>query len=303
MSTLRGKVNNSESIFSTKAYAKVNLRLKIVGRREDGYHLLNMLNAPLALADELELTLIPSGIELEVDGPYGNSELADPENNIAAKAAALFLEKYSIDSGIRIKITKNIPVGSGLGGGSSDASAVLKFLYQNFLKAENVESELKDLALTLGADVPYFLSGGVRFVAGVGEEISKVSLTDKFERECFLCIPAVAANTSKVYSEYRASKTEFSEKEIISEVGDRFFDEFIENELEHSACKLYPEIGETLKIARSIGDVSVGMSGSGSSVFILPLGASEFDSEMCIKIKQLFTDWPGKLIKTQLLAY
>lgn len=148
------------------AYAKVNLSLEITGVREDGYHLLDTVMQTVDLYDELQIELRNDGkivIKCDDDSIAG-------EDNICYKAAEIFFEEIDKKDGVTIFINKKIPTAAGLGGGSSDAAATLKamnFLYGNILTT----SKLCDLALKLGADVPFFIIGGSARVKGIGEII------------------------------------------------------------------------------------------------------------------------------------
>ena len=131
-----------------KAYAKVNISLDIVGKREDGYHLLEMIMQSIDLYDELNIEKQKKDITIKCNKPYVPTD----ERNLAYKAAKLFIEKYHIDSGVNISIKKNIPVCAGLAGGSTDGAAVLKVMNKLF-NVDASDEELMELGLKLGADV------------------------------------------------------------------------------------------------------------------------------------------------------
>src|SRR5882762_7320143 len=130
------------------APAKINLYLHILGRRADGFHELETLMAPISLGDTLDIDLIAGGIEFTCSDPA----LADAKDNLATKAARLFLEEFKLTTGIRIHLEKAVPVGAGLGGGSSDAAAVLLAL-RELTKTKCDDAKLAELAARLGSDI------------------------------------------------------------------------------------------------------------------------------------------------------
>ena len=156
-----------------KAPAKINLGLEVIGKRADGYHDIVTIFQEIALADELELTLNEEGITFSVDDP----SLPTDAENLAYRAASLFFENYSKKCGVEIKLIKKIPHQAGLGGGSSDAAAVLKGLNQLCNKPYSAD-DLAQIALKLGSDVPFFLRGGTAYATGRGEILEFFSLSD-----------------------------------------------------------------------------------------------------------------------------
>ena len=155
-------------MISLNAYAKVNLSLVINGKREDGYHLIDTVMQTVSLYDVVTITSAEKGlIEVNCDF-YGLSG----ENNLCYKAATMFFEKSKINGGCRIDIEKNIPVSAGLGGGSSDAAAVLKGLNLLFGNPFSI-GELENMSLALGADVPFLIEGGSARAKGIGEKLTK----------------------------------------------------------------------------------------------------------------------------------
>ena len=151
------------------APAKINLWLNVVGRRADGYHLLDSLVAFTDLADEIEAS--PSDrLSLTVDGPFA-ATLADEADNLVLKAARLLADRAGVAPRVALRLGKHIPVAAGLGGGSADAAAALRALIDLWRVALPVE-ELFDLAARLGADVPMCLAGRAALVSGVGERLA-----------------------------------------------------------------------------------------------------------------------------------
>ncbi len=169
--TTRGSVRAT----ALRAQAKLNLGLRVVGRREDGYHLLESLFVPLDLADDLVLRLQPARkarvcFRLHAGPP----SLAADDRNLAARAAQVFVAEADLAAEVEIELTKRIPVGAGMGGGSSDAGAVLRALAAGFPGALSAD-RLAELAVSLGADVPYFLDPRPAWVRGIGERIDPIA--------------------------------------------------------------------------------------------------------------------------------
>ncbi|HHY09514.1 MAG TPA: 4-(cytidine 5'-diphospho)-2-C-methyl-D-erythritol kinase [Firmicutes bacterium] len=152
------------------AHAKVNLTLDVVGRRNDGYHLLESVMQSISLADQITLSKRQGGISLQVKGA---KNLSADETNTAWRAAAAFFARRGIEPGVCIELEKKIPIAAGLGGGSSNAAAVLTGL--NSLYGGGLSlGELQKIGLTIGADVPFCLQGGTAAAAGIGEKLTPI---------------------------------------------------------------------------------------------------------------------------------
>jgi 4-diphosphocytidyl-2-C-methyl-D-erythritol kinase len=255
------------------APAKLNLGLRILGRRQDGYHRIESLFLPLALGDAVRVeaaTTDPPGVSLalEADDP----QIPQGADNLAARAARAFLEATGLGARIRIHLRKRVPAGAGLGGGSSDAGAVLRALGQLFPDAL---PDATGLALDLGADVPYFLDPRPARVTGVGEKIEAVAavpslwvvlahppgrlLTADVYRaydEAGALTPVSAASTMKLVSGLRTGPASLAA--LAGLLG---------NDLEPAAVRLCPEIARIEECMRRAGAPAVGMSGSGPTVY------------------------------------
>ncbi|KAJ48895.1 4-diphosphocytidyl-2-C-methyl-D-erythritol kinase [Clostridium tetanomorphum] len=150
-----------------KAYAKINLSLDITGLREDGYHLLKTVMQNIDLYDIVTVNKCEKGINLKC-----NKNIIPVDNrNLAYKAAELFVEFYGINEGVNIYIEKNIPIQAGLAGGSTDAAAVLKAM-RDIFRPKVSNTELADMSLNLGADVPFCICGGTALCEGIGERVT-----------------------------------------------------------------------------------------------------------------------------------
>ncbi len=190
------------------APAKINLGLKILGRRSDGYHELESVFVPLSLADELEIEVAPASktqIELEVlrarDTQICVDAVPRDARNLAFRAAQRFLDAAQVSAHLQLTLVKKIPAAAGLGGGSSDAAAVLRGLATIFPDAFSGE-ELAKLALGLGADLPFFLDPRPALVTGIGEKIAPLDLLPEWT--LLLANPGVPLATAEVYRAYDA---------------------------------------------------------------------------------------------------
>lgn len=254
-----------------KAPAKVNTFLKVVGKRPDGYHDLQMVMVPLSLADELHVELKPAGIEFEMDG--GGDPGMTGEKNLVFKAAIAFKDNLGVDKGARIILKKRTPIAAGLGGGSSDAAAVLKAL--NILWKIDLEpKQLAGLGSKIGADVPFFCYGAPAFVEGTG---NLVHIYSKFPRLPLLLInPGFAVSTPWIYKkwdlELTMEESDVKRRQPVRQAGWLFqaVDEVVAalyNDLESVAIPAFPEIATIKNWLLNMGADGVLMSGSGPTVF------------------------------------
>ena len=290
-----------EKSISKKAYAKVNLSLDIVGRREDGYHLVRMVMQSLDIADNLvferldtpkiEVLLngnVGGGSEMNSEATSGDKNLGRvplDEDNLIYKVARLMLEQHvwkrQPDAGVRITLTKNIPIAAGMAGGSSDAAATFRGINELF-EVGLLDKDLMDMGVTLGADIPYCIMGGTALSEGIGEELTRLpDLPD-----CYFLVakPPISVSTGEAYGGYDKliSEIEASEdkgkKKVKSPdvdgqvdaiysgnlqgVADRFL-----NVLEYVTAENHPEIKELERIMLEGGAINSMMSGSGPTVF------------------------------------
>ena len=185
---------------SLMAPAKINLSLRILAKRPDGFHELETLMAPIGLADAIEVSHgMGHGITLTCNDP----ELSTGSENLCVKAAEAFRMATGLDHGIAITLLKRIPHGAGLGGGSSDAAAVLKGLNELF-DYPLVEEELHQIASALGSDVPFFLHGGAAVCRGRGEILGEARALP--ERTLLLIKPPFPVPTAWAYRHYAELK-------------------------------------------------------------------------------------------------
>lgn len=248
-----------------KAYAKVNIALDVIGKREDGYHLLRMIMQAIDLYDEILIEKIYKGIKINCNKPYVPTD----ERNLAYKAAKLFMDKFNIKSGVNITINKNIPVSAGLAGGSTDCAAVLKLMNKMF-KTNLSDQELMELGIKLGADVPYCIIGGTALCEGIGEKITKLKpFKDKI---LVLVKPPFGVSTKSVYQDFNLSKVVFHPNvegliKNIEEDNLEYVASNMKNLLENVTLSKYKEIISIKQSMIEYGSIGSMMSGSGPTVF------------------------------------
>ena len=273
---------------SIQAPAKVNLYLHVTGRRADGYHLLDSL---FAFAKDGDVVSVRNAetLSLKVKGPYAGA-LPDTKENIVLKAARALAETCAVTTGAEIILEKNLPVASGIGGGSADAAAVLKALCQLW-NTDISEQKLSEIALRLGADVPSCLCSEAVQVSGIGDVLTPAP--------AFPRLFVVLVNPNKPVSTPAVFKTRdpvFSQASPLTEkIAD--FDDFIlalsrrRNDLYEAACRLEPDIGQVIwelndspfcRLAR--------MSGSGGTCFgLFPDAQKAFSA--CEKMRSKHPNW------------
>ncbi|APF24369.1 MAG: 4-(cytidine 5'-diphospho)-2-C-methyl-D-erythritol kinase [Clostridium sp.] len=272
-----------------KAYAKINIALDVVGKREDGYHLLKMIMQTVDLYDVIEITKIDSDIKLICNKPY----VPIDERNLAYKAAKLFKETYNIEDGVSINLTKNIPVSAGMAGGSTDAAGVLKVMNRIF-NINASDEELRALGLKLGADVPYCINGGTALCEGIGEKITQLKpFNDKI---VVIVKPPFGVSTKEVYKDFDLSKVIFHPRteDIIRAMENddiHFVSNNMKNLLENVTLRKHRVILNIKESMRSYDALGTMMSGSGPTVFAFfddMLKAQICYDEMKKKYKDVF---------------
>lgn len=249
-----------------KAYAKINISLDIVGKREsDGYHLLKMIMQNIDLYDEISIKKQYDEITLSCNKNYVPTD----SRNLAYKAAMLFKERYNIKEGVHIDIVKNIPVSAGLAGGSTDGAAVLKLMNKLF-NVNASEEELMQIGLQLGADIPYCIKGGTALCEGIGEKITPLKpFKDKI---LILVKPSFGVSTKEVYKAFDINKVrlhpktesliEAMEKDDLSYVANN-----MKNLLENVTLRKHNILIRVKEEMNRYGAIGSMMSGSGPSVF------------------------------------
>lgn len=264
-------------ILSGEAPAKVNRELRLGGRRPDGFQEIRSRLVSIDLADRVTVEKGAGSLELVTEG------LAVPEeSNLVVRAARLLAERLGRAPDVRIRLEKRIPVGAGLGGGSSDAARTLVLLARHW-EAPVAEEELASLGAVLGSDVPFFLTGGEADVMGRGERV--VPLPDSAPVDLLLLVPPFAISTTDAYGAFRRALPGSDESRSPSalEVADsgKFFGP---NDLAFAVLEIKPEMRILLESARSSAS-ECAITGSGSTIVLR--GAARDAGE------RLGTEFPG----------
>jgi 4-diphosphocytidyl-2-C-methyl-D-erythritol kinase len=249
------------------APAKINLSLKILGRRNDGFHELDTLIAPISLSDEIRIDKERHGITFRCDDP----SVPQGDDNLAVRAAKAFFETTRIEPAISIELKKKIPHGAGLGGGSSDAASVLLALNELF-DAKLSREALAEMAEPIGSDVPFFLFQSAASCKGRGEMVTPVKLKRQFS---FLLLkPAFAVSTAWAYSRWQHSR----EIPGIRYVAQEFADQNFVNDLERPVFEKFVFLAQLkMWLLRQSKVGAALMSGSGSTMFAVIRENAEAD--------------------------
>ena len=250
---------NSIELFS---HAKVNLRLDILGKRPDGYHNIRTVFQKITLGDELTIAIAKSGIEVACNNP----QVPNNEGNLAFTAARALFDRYKIKDGVKIAISKQIPVAAGLGGGSSNAAATLMGINQLFGLGLSAE-ELMKIGKEIGADVPFFIFGKSARATGIGEILEPLPITPQL---WFLLItPDIPISTAWAYNAIRRGLTNREINIIIPDCIDHLTEviTILSNDLEKVVIPQYPVIQTIKDELLDKGAKGSLMSGSGSTVF------------------------------------
>ncbi|HZN03312.1 MAG TPA: 4-(cytidine 5'-diphospho)-2-C-methyl-D-erythritol kinase [Candidatus Polarisedimenticolia bacterium] len=249
---------------SVEACAKVNLFLRILGLRPDGFHELWSVAQSISLADRLDLEPAPGGIQLEVDG---DPEVPSGPDNLVHRAAVRMLG-HDPHPGVAMTLVKRIPHGAGLGGGSSDAAAALLGIDRMF-GLGTPSGTLREHAAALGSDVPFFLEGGTAVLRGRGTEIE--ALPDGPHLELLILDPRRPLSTALVYAQVQEPLTLAGKTASIPGFGripqDPLSRVRLGNDLETHAARLCPDIPEMRRLLLEGGARVAAMTGSGSAVF------------------------------------
>jgi 4-diphosphocytidyl-2-C-methyl-D-erythritol kinase len=240
--------------------AKVNLRLDILKKRKDGYHEVRTILQKISLHDTLLFSLKEGrGISITTDHPH----LPTGKRNLVYQAAQSVLKKSGYKAGVRIEIKKKIPLGAGLGGGSSNAATTLNAL-NRLLKLDLSKRELMEMGLRIGADVPFFFLEGAAVGRGIGERLKKIELPGLWY---VLIYPNFEVSTRWAYQNFVLTKRQF---DFNLQKFTRTPEEVsggLRNDLEEVVSRGYPQIGIMKRILYSAGALGALMTGSGPTVF------------------------------------
>ncbi|HVB28739.1 MAG TPA: 4-(cytidine 5'-diphospho)-2-C-methyl-D-erythritol kinase, partial [Terriglobia bacterium] len=260
-----------------RAFAKINLGLKVLGKRPDGFHEIRTVYQTVGLADQLQVSVSSRqrGIRLECD----HQELSSGPENLVCRAAELWRRVRGFKGGIRLRLEKKIPMGAGLGGGSSDAAATLLAL--EHLTGNRLDGVVRrQLAARLGSDVPLFLLGGRVLGCGRGEEV--YPLADLPGRPCLIAFPGFSVSTAEAYAALGLQLTRSQETRRISFLGKRppFPLEAwgpAENDFEMFVFARWPELARVKSQLIRAGAETASLTGSGSALYAVYESAQQLN--------------------------
>ncbi|MBR6478825.1 MAG: 4-(cytidine 5'-diphospho)-2-C-methyl-D-erythritol kinase [Lachnospiraceae bacterium] len=248
-----------------RAYAKINLSLDVVGRLENGYHLVRMIMQTVDLCDLMHFEKTTGDVRITCD----NEELSVGEDNLIYKAAALMKETYGISGGLSVRLNKRIPMAAGMAGGSSDAACTLMAM-NDLYELGLSEAELRGLGVKLGADVPYCIMGGTALSEGIGEILTRIAPMP----DCVLLIAKPDVNVSTKYVYEQIDSKEILQHPDVDGMqraiagGElREMAGLLGNVLETVTVEKYPVVSQIKDIMTEGGALGSLMSGSGPSVF------------------------------------
>jgi len=247
-----------------KGYAKINLVLDVVGRLDNGYHLLRSIMQQIDIFDVITIEKIPSGIHFTTN----STAIPVDESNLAYRAAQMILQKYHIEEGVSIHLEKRIPVAAGLAGGSADAAAVFKGINDLF-ELHLTLQELQEMGVKLGADIPFCISGKSALAEGIGEQLTQLSVIPTMY--VVIAKPPIDVSTQYVYQHLdREHLTHPDTDGMIKALANRDYMEVtrrLGNVLESVTTQEYSIIGQLKQAMLENGADGALMSGSGPTVF------------------------------------
>ena len=262
-----------------EAFAKINWSLDIVGIREDGYHLMDMVMQPVSLSDEI--SLLPSReMSITTGGPV---HCRADDSNLALRAAKAFRQVSGTDAAVEIHVEKRIPIGAGLGGGSADAAAVLFGLNRLWNTGFSAE-KLEEIGLALGADVPFCLRGGLARTTGIGETI----VNHPFKNNYWLLVfqPCRGLSTRDIFMSWKQDQVVHPDTDGVLDALENGTPELLSsrigNVLEPVSTYYRPEIRKAKEMLMAAGALAAEMTGSGSAVF--GLFRSRADAQKALNI-------------------
>ncbi len=272
------------------SYAKINLFLDIERVREDGYHDLSMVNAKISFHDTITCSLTAQpGITLTCSDP----DLPTDENNMAYQAVQRYCDQSRISKGVILHIEKRIPKGAGLGGGSSDAATVLLSLNElTYGRVSRVA--LKEIAIGIGADVPFFLEPGLCVCSGVGERVVSIHLAQSFEQHPLygvLCSPTEEVSSKIAYNQWDCLETQkhSSARKLLNALTLQDWGRiphYLFNSFEQVVFKEYPVVKSAYKKFCKVSPTPPRLTGSGSNLFSLHTSEAEAE-EVARKLAEL----------------
>src|SRR5438874_2514000 len=261
------QIHISSKVCFVQAYAKINLTLDVLGRRTDGYHELATVMQTIDLRDTICLTATDDN---RVQVICTTPQLSNDEN-LAARAAHLLRQRLASSQGVKIELYKRIPIAAGLGGGSSDAAAVLLAL-QQWWQLQLSPADLLNIATSLGSDVPFFLTGGLALCEGRGERVTPLAHYWPLSMRWLLLLkPSISVSTAEVFRALPATDyTDGMHSKAVSAALNANSDpplEHLHNGLERSVLERYPAVARAREDLLSAGAAVVRLSGSGPTLY------------------------------------
>jgi len=276
----------SKDILVLRSPAKLNLFLHIIGRRPDGYHLLQSVFQLIDWCDTITLKAIPENEVHRVNPIPG----VPPEQDLVVRAAKLLKEFCQFDAGVEIELQKEIPMGAGLGGGSSDAATTLIGL-NALWNLQLDKATLAKLGLQLGADVPFFIHGQNAFVEGIGEKIQGLELEN---RDFLVIFPKQGITTASIFQDPELTR-DHAQITIDGFLASPWSD--LSNDCQAVAVRICPEVKQALDwISQAVSGSEPRMSGSGSSVFDV-LGPKTNTAKLENLLQNLPKGWVGRIVR------
>lgn len=270
-----------------KAYGKINIALDVIGKREDGYHLLKMIMQTVNIYDELDFVKSTEGIHITSNKAFVPTD----SKNLVYKAIELFCNTYKVEKAIAVHIEKNIPVEAGMAGGSTDAAAALRAMRDLYMPAISDE-ELMELGVKIGADVPYCIKGGTALCEGIGEIITELK---PFKDKLLVVVkPNFGVSTVATYKGFRLEEVKEHPKveKLISAMEEedlKYVADNMMNLLELVTIKEHKEIADIKQFMCNEGALGSMMSGSGPTVF--GFFEEEEKAKSCAeKLKEKYTE-------------
>jgi len=244
------------------SYSKVNIGLKVLSQRDDGYHNIYTIFQELNFGDSIDIEKRDHGFKIIANVDW----VPTNKSNICYKAYTEIKKEFSEVKGIHIKIDKKIPIGSGLGGGSANAAALLKGI-KNIYKLEVTESKLEEIGGEVGADVPFFIRGKTQLGEGIGDKLTQ--LPKAIIGTYLLVIPKISIRTEWAYSVIKNRLNNQNKNAKFSSFSNEDYSslQIFENDFEQIVIPAYPEIGAIKSKLLNLGARFASLSGSGSTVY------------------------------------
>lgn len=261
-------------LISAFAPAKLNLFLRVVGRRTDGYHELDSIFVPITLGDRIAIEVRPSDQRrVTLHGSFG--DLPMDKRNLAVRAALDFMAEFAVTGEVLIDLHKEIPAGAGLGGGSSDAATVL--LMMSTLFRIHAPERLARVAVKIGADVPFFLNPGPAHVTGIGERVAPLGSMPQLA--LVVAVPRIEVPTAAVFRDLRPEHWSgaAADADVRAIMTGASSPHLFVNDLARVAMVRWPQIARVKEHLEMVGARAVAMTGSGAGVFGLFGSPAEAD--------------------------